>query len=282
MWYVTDAIGGVPFVRLFNLPLGFFILGTLNLIANAREAMPDGGLLTITMENAELADKAEHGLAGGKYLRITVTDEGTGIEPILLNKIFDPYFTTKEMGSGLGLATAYSIIDKHEGHISVSSQLEKGTTFTIYLPASEVEEEAPLKQPGVAQVPLTQAAKILVMDDKEMIRNMLNEMLEALGFAAETVVEGQQAIDMYRQAMETGKPFAIVILDLTIPDGMGGQEAVKGILQIDPEAKIIVSSGYADDPIIANYTDHGFKGVASKPYSLKKLSGVLAQIMEKG
>ncbi len=120
------------------------------------------------------------------------------------------------------------------------------------------------------------------MDDEEIIRNMLNEMLGELGFAVVTAVEGQQAIDMYRQAMEAGKPFAIVILDLTIPGGMGGQEAVKGILQIDPEAKIIVSSGYADDPIIANDTDHGFKGVASKPYNLKKLSLVLAQLMEKG
>jgi CheY-like chemotaxis protein len=134
----------------------------------------------------------------------------------------------------------------------------------------------------VAQVPLTQGAKILVMDDEEMIRSMLNEMLGELGFAVETAVEGQQAIDMYQQAMDTGKSFAIVILDLTIPGGMGGQEAAKGILQIDPEVKMIVSSGYADDPIIVNYTDHGFKGVATKPYSMNKLSGVLDQVMEKG
>jgi CheY-like chemotaxis protein len=253
-----------------------------NLTFNAREAMPGGGLLTIAMENAELADKTEHGLIGGKYLQITVTDEGTGIEHKLLDKIFDPYFTTKEMGSGLGLATAYSIIDKHGGHISVISRLGKGTTFAIYLPATEVVEETPLTQPGVAQVPLTQGAKILVMDDEEMIRNMLNEMLGELGFAVETAVEGQQAIDMYQQAMDTGKSFAIVILDLTIPGGMGGQEAAKGILQIDPEVKMIVSSGYADDPIIVNYTDHGFKGVATKPYSMNKLSGVLDQVMEKG
>ncbi len=253
-----------------------------NLTANAREAMPGGGLLTIAMKNAELADKTEHGLIGGEYLQITVTDEGTGIEHKLLDKIFDPYFTTKEMGSGLGLATAYSIIDKHGGHISVTSRLGKGTTFTIYLPATEIVEEAPLTQPGVVQKPLTQGAKILVMDDEEIIRNMLNEMLGELGFAVETAVEGQQAIDMYQQAMDTGKPFAIVILDLTIAGGMGGQEAAKGILQIDPEVKMIVSSGYADDPIIMNYTDHGFKGVATKPYSMNKLSGVLDQVMEKG
>ncbi len=252
-----------------------------NLTVNAREAMPDGGHLYITMENVVLADKAEHGIPGGRYLRISMTDEGTGITPDLLDKIFDPYFTTKEMGSGLGLATAYSIIDKHGGHISVASQLDKGTTFSIYLPASEVAEEIPLTQPGVVQESLTLGAKILVMDDEEMIRNMLNEMLGELGFAVETAVEGQQTIDMYRQAMDTRKPFEIVILDLTIPGGMGGQKAAKGILEIDPEAKMIVSSGYADDPIIANYTDHGFKGVASKPYNLNKLSGVLAQVMEK-
>jgi CheY-like chemotaxis protein len=253
-----------------------------NLTMNAREAMPGGGHLYITMENAELVDIAEQGLPGREYLRITMTDEGTGIDPELLDKIFDPYFTTKEMGSGLGLATTYSILDKHGGHISVTSQLGKGTTFTIYLPATEVEEETPLTQPGVAQMPLTQGARILVMDDEEMIRNMLTEMLGELGFAVETAVEGQQAIDMYRQAMETGKPFATVILDLTIPGGMGGQEAAKGILQIDPEAKIIVSSGYADDPFTANYADYGFKGAASKPYSMNKLSGVLAQVMETG
>ncbi|MBE0576393.1 MAG: PAS domain S-box protein [Desulfuromonadales bacterium] len=253
-----------------------------NLTINAREAMSGGGLLTIAMENAELADKTEHGLIGGKYLQITVTDEGTGIEHKLLDKIFDPYFTTKEMGSGLGLATAYSIIDKHGGHIRVTSRLGKGTTFAIYLPATEVVEETPLTQPGVAQMPLTQGAKILVMDDEEMIRNMLNEMLGELGFAVETAAEGQQAIDMYQQAMDTGKSFAIVILDLTIPGGMGGQEAAKGILQIDPEVKMIVSSGYADDPIIVSYTDHGFKGVAKKPYSMNELAGVLDQIIEKG
>ncbi|MGK2906491.1 MAG: ATP-binding protein [Desulfuromonadales bacterium] len=218
---------------------------------------------------------------GGKYLRITMTDEGTGIAPDFLDKIFDPYFTTKPSGSGLGLASAYSIIDKHGGHISVTSRLGKGATFTIYLPATEAVGETPLQQPGAAQESLTLGAKILVMDDEEMIRNMLNEMLGELGFAVETAVEGQQAIDMYRQAMDTGKPFAIVILDLNIPSGMGGQKAAKGILQIDPQAKIIVSSGYADGPIIANYTDHGFKGVASKPYRLNQLSGVLAQVMEK-
>jgi len=248
-----------------------------NLTANATEAMPNGGLLTITIENADLADKAEHGLPGVKYLRITVIDEGTGIAPDLLDRIFDPYFTTKQSSSGLGLATAYSIINKHRGHISVASQLDKGTTCTIYLPATELTEETPLQQPSVAHVPLAQGAKILVMDDEEMIRNMLNELLGELGFTVEMAVAGQQAIDMYQQSMDAEKPFATVILDLTIPGGMGGQEAARGILEIDPEAKMIVSSGYADDPVMANYVDYGFKGVVPKPFEL----GVLIDTVNK-
>jgi CheY-like chemotaxis protein len=250
-----------------------------SLTTNARQAMPDGGHLHVSLENAALADNAVHGLDAGNYLRITMADEGAGIAPEHLDRIFEPYFTTKQSGSGLGLATTYSIIDKHNGHISVISRPGKGTTFTLYLPACTFAE-TPAEQPETADAPTDQLSRVLVMDDEEMIRNLLRDMLGESGFAVETAAEGRQAIDLYRQAMDAGTPFAVVILDLTVPGGMGGQDAAEGILLMDPGARIIVSSGYADDPVMANFADYGFRGVAPKPYRLDKLSGVLAEVLE--
>ncbi|MGK2905304.1 MAG: hybrid sensor histidine kinase/response regulator [Desulfuromonadales bacterium] len=249
-----------------------------NLTTNARQAMPAGGHLHISMENAEVAENTLGDLDGGKYLRITVSDEGTGIAPEHLARIFDPYFTTKQAGNGLGLATAQSIINRHGGQISATSQLGKGTTFTIYLPASE-SAELSLRQAEAASASINEVTRVLVMDDEEMICRLLQEMLTELGFTVETAAEGRQAIEMYRQAMLAGHPFAVVIVDLTVSGGMGGQETAQGILQIDPGARIIVSSGYADDPVMANYADYGFRGIAPKPYRMAKLSAELDKVM---
>ncbi len=250
-----------------------------NLIINARQAMPDGGHLYITMENADISENAVPGLNQGRYIRITVRDEGTGIDRKYLDRIFDPYFTTKHAGDGLGLATVYSIINKHGGFIKVDSQLAKGTTFTLYLPVSESRQPAESRHPAAERATIKQTARLLVMDDDQMICTIVKQMLERSGFLVETASGGRQAVAMYKKALDVGKPFAVVIMDLTIPGGIGGKEAIKDILEIDPEARCIVSSGYADDPVMANYNEYGFSGIVAKPYTKSKLMEVLRQVL---
>jgi len=252
-----------------------------NLTINARQAMPDGGYLYIILENADILKNAVPGLDQGKYIRITVTDEGTGIDQKHLDRIFDPYFTTKPAGDGLGLTTVYSIINKHGGCISVDSQLGKGTTFTLYLPASESRKPTETRRSAAAQSIRKQSARILVMDDEEMILTLLEQILGGADFTVETATDGRQAIEMYKQALDVGKPFDVVLLDLTIPGGVGGKEAIKDILKIHPEARVIVSSGYANDPVMANYREYGFHGIVAKPYTQSQLLVVVSRVLEK-
>ena len=253
-----------------------------NLTINAKQAMPDGGHLYITLENEEFYDKTFAELKVGKYVKVTVRDEGSGIEQKHLERIFDPYFTTKQAGSGLGMATAYSIVSRHGGHIGVASELGQGTVFTLYLPASEVLQLPQAELVSAGSSPLGQSARILVMDDEEIIREVVSQLLEACEYEVETAEGGQSAIEMYQQARTCGRPFAAVIMDLTIPGGMGGEEAIKELLLLDPEVKAIVSSGYADDPIMANYVEYGFKGIVSKPYSINQLREVLSRVLGEG
>ena len=249
-----------------------------NLVINARQAMPKGGHLHITLENITLPEQALPGLRQGRYVKICVQDEGDGIDPKNIALIFDPYFTTKQTGSGLGLATVYSIIHKHGGHIGVVSEMGKGTTFTLYLPASTAAAaSAPAAAPRLA---MTRAARILVMDDEDVVRTIVARMLQSCGFTVATASGGAEALALYRAAQAAGAPFDAAIMDLTIPGGIGGKDAIKDILAMDPHAKVIVSSGYADDPVMANYADYGFKGVAAKPYSLHDLQAVLGQVLQ--
>ncbi len=252
-----------------------------NLIINAAQAMPDGGHLYITLENTNILKNFVPSLNQGKHIKVTVRDEGVGIDQDHLNRIFDPYFSTKQTGSGLGLATTYSIIRKHAGHIGVASELGKGTTFTLYLPASELQQLPETRIPEAAPSIGNQDARILVMDDEDAVRKVTANILEEIGCLVETASDGKQAIEMYRQSMDTGEPFDVVIMDLTVPGGMGGKEAVRGILETDPDAKVIVSSGYADNLVIANYAEYGFKGIAIKPYTMNKLREVVSKIMKK-
>jgi len=249
-----------------------------NLTINANQAMPNGGHLYITLENSDIPDGTVPNLKQGKYIKATVQDEGTGIDTKHLDRIFDPYFTTKQTGSGLGLATVYSIMSRHGGNISIDSQLGRGTTFTLYFRASKSLKIQEPARPGPKRPAKKQSARILVMDDEEIICEVTTEMLRKLGFEVETAPGGKQAIKMYKQAMDAGRTFDAVIMDLTIPGGIGGKEAIKEILKIDPKVRAIVSSGYSNDPVMANYAQYGFKGIAAKPYTMNHLQQVLNRV----
>ena len=247
-----------------------------NLVLNADHAMPEGGIIEICAENITLTADNEFSLPAGPYIRTSFRDHGVGIRPDHLAKVFDPYFTTKHKGSGLGLTVAYSIIDKHNGRMTVESELGLGTTFTIYLPASDkpasqsADEEKRL---------LIGKGKILVMDDEEFIRDVAIQMLSKIGYEVSVANDGNQAIEMYRQAQTSGEPFDIVIMDLTIPGGMGGKEAIQKLKKLDPNVKALVSSGYSNDPIMSNFRDYGFQGVVKKPYRIQDMSDALRSVI---
>ena len=246
-----------------------------NLIINAANAMSDGGTLQVYCGNV-IVDQSDPPLAKGKYSLISIMDHGTGIPKEHLSKIFDPYFTTKKKGSGLGLSTSYSIVRSHGGHLMVESDPGIGTTFKIYLPASE---EGKLLSCAEEERFVTGKGRILVMDDEEAVREVARGMLETLGYSVALAKDGAEAIESYQVAMASGEPFDSVLMDLTIPGGIGGQEAVKKLREIDPNAKAIVCSGYSDDTIMANYKKFGFRAVIPKPYSLKQLSGTIIDVL---
>jgi PAS domain S-box-containing protein len=247
-----------------------------NLIINADQAMPSGGIIDIRASNVIFDADMRLSMRPGKYVKITIIDQGIGISKENLDKIFDPYYTTKQKGSGFGLASAYSVVKNHNGYITVDSTLGVGTTFDIYLPS--VAKTVSNKK-RFFDKPDEATGRILIMDDEEIIRDIAESMLSYIGYTVERAKDGDEAIELYKKAIEQHKPFDAVIMDLTIPGGMGGKEAVKKILEIDPEVKAIVSSGYSNDPIMSNYEDYGFKGVISKPYKIEELSEVLKQLI---
>ncbi|MCZ6799001.1 MAG: PAS domain S-box protein [Nitrospirae bacterium] len=247
-----------------------------NLVINAEQAMPEGGVIDVMVANDSIPSLSDLPLKPGNYVRVSVTDQGIGIPQDHLSKIFDPYFTTKQKGSGLGLATTYSIIKRHEGHITVASSLGQGACFTLYLPASFMQETTQEKTPDDL---MSGKGRILVMDDEEEIQEVLGEMLKHLGFDVDFASEGEIAMKNYAQALHNGSPYAATILDLTIPGGMGGKETLRQIKALHPEATVIVSSGYSNDPVMARFQQFGFSGVIAKPYNLLDLSKVLSQIL---
>lgn len=249
-----------------------------NLIINAMHAMPEGGKIDVMAENAETTLANELPIPAGKYVKVSVRDYGNGIPEDDITKIFEPYYTTKENGSGLGLAVVYSIIKRHKGHITVESRPGIGTTFTFYLPATQNEkQESYFSEKDIKHV----QGRVLVMDDADFIREILLSFLQHLGFEVEYAKDGSEAIDLYKKAMNSDKPFDVVIMDLTVPGGMGGKDAIKVLLEIDPEVNAIVSSGYSDDLVMANYSEYGFKGALTKPFRIERLNELLLKIFHK-
>lgn len=308
-----------------------------NFILNAREAMPTGGVVTIRAKNITIRSRDELPLREGKYLKISIEDQGVGIPAEKLSRIFEPFFTTKDKNEqkemmGLGLAICHSIIKAHDGFITVESEEGVGTTFQIYFPVAlketkgekesldvppellkEARREAPsedkrevtketspevlkeairalvrevpkdnLKEapPVVVEIPPLGQGRVLVMDDEEMVRDIAGKILTHAGLEVEFAKDGAEAIALYRKAMETKNPFDAVILDLTVPGGLGAKETIKKLLEIDPEAKAILSSGYSNDPIIDRFRQFGFKDVIAKPYTVGELSQRVANVIE--
>lgn len=249
-----------------------------NIIINADQAMPNGGTILITAQNFQLPTPGRpKGLGPGSYIKIAIQDNGIGIPEHFLSKIFDPYFTTKDTGSGLGLATSYSIVKKHGGMIDVKSEIGKGSTFSIYLPALETEEKT-IPPPLAIERPVHKS-RILVMDDEPLVRDIAVAMIDALGHESQSVTHGQEAIDQYRVALSTGKPFHVVILDLTIRGGMGGEEAIKRLREINPDIQAVVSSGYTESIAISEYESCGFKAFLRKPYNVYDMRDMLNKLL---
>jgi PAS domain S-box-containing protein len=247
-----------------------------NLVINAQQAMPEGGRIQVRAENILVSEMDKRlPLPPGRYVEVSIQDFGIGIPKEHLPKIFDPYFTTKQKGSGLGLSTSYSIIKKHDGYMRVDSELGKGSTFSIYLPASsdKIEPERP------PEALLRGQGKILIMDDEEAVREVAGEILTLLGYQVGYAEEGGEAIARFQEASAAGAPFDLVLMDLTVPGKMGGKEAIQKLLEIDPHVKAIVSSGYSNDPIMADYARYGFKGVIAKPYQIEELSKTVHEVL---
>jgi PAS domain S-box-containing protein len=247
-----------------------------NLVINADQAMFDGGIIEISAENIVLDGKTDLSLEEGKYVLLTFKDIGVGIPEEYLDKIFDPYFTTKKQGSGLGLATVYSIIKNHNGQITVESETGSGTSFSIYLPASDRQA---LREESQENKIVRGEGRILIMDDDDRIQMILARILRYLGYEVEGASNGIEAIEKYRKAREEKNPFNAVILDLTVPGSMGGRETIQELLKLDPDVRAIVSSGYSTDAVMADYRKYGFSGIIAKPYKLEELSEVIYRVI---
>jgi signal transduction histidine kinase/CheY-like chemotaxis protein len=245
-----------------------------NILLNAKQAMLEGGIIEVRAENVALRGDKE--LSAGGHVRISISDYGCGISPDILPRIFEPYFTTKRSGSGLGLATAYAIVAKHGGRMSVESKCGQGSVFIVDLPASQ--SSPALESPVDARL-RSGTGRLLVMDDVETLRTLLVNVLTTLGYEAQSAREGAEAIALYEAAKASGRGFDAVLLDLTVSGGMGGVETASRLKELDPSAKLIASSGYSDAPVMSNFREYGFDDVLPKPWAIAELSEVFRRVL---
>ncbi|MBI4752370.1 MAG: response regulator [Acidobacteria bacterium] len=256
-----------------DIDAGQFGQALHNILINAREACPENGKISIQAENIFISSLSGLPLTMGNYVKLSIQDTGEGIPSDILGKIYDPYFTTKETGSGLGLAVANSVVTRHGGWLAVTTKENLGTTFTIYLPAAKdvtPSEHHPPSIAGGAQ-PSATPARILVMDDESMILNICQEILESNGYRVEVATNGTEAIDLFQAAKASGYPFDLVVLDLTIVGGMGGRETMEHLLKLDKDVRAIVCSGYSNTQVLSRYADFGFRDFLSKPFQMDDL-----------
>jgi len=250
-----------------------------NLIINAVHAMPDGGTITISAENVVVGDEPSLPLEPGAFSKITIADEGVGISVENMVRIFDPYFSTRKSGSGLGLATSYSIVKNHGGHIEVDSEVGRGSTFTLYLPAMQGEVEVAARQNSIIH---RGHGRVLVMDDESMIQQIVGDMLKHLGYEVDFAENGDEAIEKYTDAKASAVPFDVMILDMTVPGGKGAKEVVAELLPTHPDVKAVLASGYIDNPMMKAYRTHGFRGTITKPFNIAEISWVVKTVVEEG
>lgn len=283
---IEVALAGSQVTCEFSIPvdlwpveinIGQFRHAISNLINNAIESMPQGGAIEVQGANRSLKPGNPLGLKERMYVNITIKDNGSGMSQEHLAKIFDPFFTTKQSGRGLGLTSTYTIIKNHNGHISVESELGTGTSFEIYLPATEKQPKQQPKKPSNAP---QGKRKILVMDGDDIVREVCGKICQRLGYAVELAEDGSQAIELYQKAWETEHPFDGMIIDLTIPGGIGGKDTIKILRKINPDVKMVVASGYTHDPVMAGVNKYGFSSVITKPYKLEELRDALMDILK--
>ena len=249
------------------------------LIINAREAMPDGGIVRILARDIEVDAYSSVLLPPGRYIKVTITDNGRGIDPKLVAKIFDPYFTTKPSASGLGLSISYSIIKKHGGVLQLEHTSSRGSMFSFYLPATDAEPAPP--EPTLAdQVFRFNHQRVLVMDDEAAIRDLTSELLRTLGYEVATVPDGVEALRTFEQAMRRGERFHAVILDATIRGGLGGLATIEHLRNLDPNVAAIVCSGYSDEAAVAEFLTYGFQAALPKPFTRHELATVLQRALD--
>ncbi|OVE80626.1 hypothetical protein BVY04_05420 [bacterium M21] len=249
-----------------------------NLLINSRQAMPAGGTIAVTMRNVPELEAKTMELESGTFIEIAIKDEGIGMDEESQNRIFEPYYTTKKTGSGLGMAVCHSIITKHGGSIKVASILGKGTTFTIHLPA--LPEETVVRRSAVDDLDLPINAHILLMDDKLEVLQVTQVMLEGLGCSVECADDGGVAIEAFNAASKAGDPHDLLLVDLTVPGGIGGLEVLNKIKECSPETPVIVTSGYSDDVIMAKYEEYGFSARVEKPFMISELARAICQCLE--